>query len=143
VKVGTALLCDFATVREGLLHVISGGVTRLWRDQYPAPVGCSLALVFEVHPMEAAHPHELDVQVMSEDGVEIARVQGGFQTTPGEDTKVGESMLVPVALDLRSAGVPGPGGYSIEISVDGTHQRTLSFWVQAREDQQHQAEPGA
>ena len=140
-NVGTALLCDFATIREGLLHVVAGGITRLWRDQYPAPIGCSLALVFEVHPMEAANPHEIDVRVMSEDGEEIARVQGGFQATPGEDTKVGESLLVPVSLDLRNAGLPAPGGYSIEISVDGTHQRTLSFWAQPRAQQQ-QLEPG-
>lgn len=141
-NVGTALLCDFATVREGLLHIIAGGVTRLWRDQYPAPIGCSLALVFEIHPMEAARPHEIDVRVMTEDGAEMARVQGGFQTTPGQDAKAGESLLVPVALDLRNAGLPGPGGYSIEISVDGTHHRTLSFWVQSRDGQQ-QPEPGS
>ena len=34
---------------------------------------------------------------------------------------------MPMAINLRGAGLPGPGGYSIEISVDGTHHRTLSF----------------
>lgn len=142
-NVSTALLCDFAIVREGLLHVISGGVTRLWRDQYPAALGCSLALVFEVHPMELGRPHELEVRVLGEDGAEIATVQGGFQTAPGPDTKAGESMVVPMAFDIRGAGLPGPGGYSIEISVDGTHHRTLSFWSQPRGGQAPQLDPGS
>jgi hypothetical protein len=132
VKVGTALLCDFATVRDNLLYVVGGGVTRLWRDEYPAPMGVSLALVFEVHQMEVAHPHEIDVRVVGEDGAEIARVQGGFQTDLPPEVHVGEELLVPVALDLRNAGLPARGAYSIEISVDATHQRTLQFWAQPR-----------
>jgi hypothetical protein len=95
-------------------------------------MGVALALVFELHQMEADRPHELDVRIIGEDGAEIARVQGGFQTQVPPELNVGEELLVPVALDLRNAGLPGPGAYSIEIAVDGTHQRTLQFWSDAR-----------
>ena len=44
-KVSVAAICDFAQVREGLLSVISAGINRLWRPQYPAPMGAMLALI--------------------------------------------------------------------------------------------------
>jgi uncharacterized protein DUF6941 len=131
-RVGTALLCDFAAVRDSLLFVVGGGVNRLYRDEYPAPMGVSLALVFEVHQMEAAHPHEIDVRVVGEDGAELARMQGGFQTNLPPGVHVGEEILVPVGLDLRDVGLQTAGAYSIEISVDGTHHRTVQFWVEPR-----------
>ena len=134
-KVGTALLCDFASVRDGLLFVVAGGVTRLWRDEYPAPMNVSLALMFEVHQMEVPHPHEIDVRVVGEDGQEIARAQGGFQAALPPDIHMTEKLLVPVVLDVRQAGLPGPGAYSIEISVDGTHHQTVQFRAQPREQQ--------
>lgn len=129
-EVGTALLCDFAIVREGLLHVISGGVTRVWRQSFPAEFGCALALVFELHPMETERPHELEVRIIGEDGAEVARLEGGFQAQPGPGMKTGEMMLVPVAIDLRNVQIPGPGGYSIVVRVDTNVQRTLAFWVE-------------
>ena len=95
-NVGTALLCDFASVRDGLLFVVGGGVTRLWREEFPAPMGVCLALVFEVHQMEAPHPHQIDVRIVGVDGAQIARIEGAFQSTPGEDIHVTEQLLVPV-----------------------------------------------
>ena len=40
-----ATLCDFAQVREGLLFVSSAGITRVYRESFPAPIGVMLALV--------------------------------------------------------------------------------------------------
>jgi hypothetical protein len=34
-----ALLCDAATVRENVLHILGGGLGQLWRDVYPARLG--------------------------------------------------------------------------------------------------------
>ena len=42
-EVTTAMLSDFAQVREGLLFVSSGGITRCYREQLPAPLGVHLA----------------------------------------------------------------------------------------------------
>lgn len=132
-RVGTALLCDYASVRENLLHVVAGGITRLYRDEFPSPLNISLALIFEVHQMEFGAPHELAVRIMGEDGGEIVALQGGFQTG-AESLEIGEELLVPVALDFRNAGLPGPGAYTVEISVDGTFQRSIPFWARPRPD---------
>jgi hypothetical protein len=126
VKITTGLLCDYASIREGLLFVVGGGVTRIRRTEYPAPFGCSVALLVELHQMELARPHELELRVLGPDGENIASLKGGFQAM-GEDLDVGENLPIPVALDLRNAALPKPGRYNIEASVDGSHQLTLSF----------------
>ena len=37
-RLETALLSDHASVRDGLLFVVAGGITRVWRSQLPAPL---------------------------------------------------------------------------------------------------------
>lgn len=123
-KVVSALLCDAASVREGLLFVMGGGITRLWRQEYPAGFGCSLAMMLELHQMELERPHEIDVLLQGEDGQELARVKGGFQMG-APNLEVGETALVPFAVDLHGVSIPAPGTCTLEISVDGAHQQTL------------------
>lgn len=125
-KITTGLLCDFASVREGLLFVVGGGVTRIRRAQYPAAFGCSVALLVELHQMELSRPHELELRVLGPDGEDVANVKAGFQAR-GTDLDIGENLPVPVVLDLRNAALEKPGRYSIEASIDGGHQLTLSF----------------
>jgi len=38
-KLEAALLCDFAEVREGLLFVVAGGITRVARASLPDRLG--------------------------------------------------------------------------------------------------------
>lgn len=126
-QLAAAILCDFASVREGLLTVVGGGITRLWRPAVPAPANLSLALMLELHSMELGRDHELAVHVLSEDGEQVVEVKGGFN--PAGDLDVGENLLVPMALDLRVATLARFGTYAVEVSVDGTHHRTLQFQV--------------
>ena len=49
----TAVLCDFAQVRDRLLFVASGAVSRLYRRELPSPLGLMVGLVIEV-PLEDA-----------------------------------------------------------------------------------------
>ena len=44
-RIDTALLCDAATERDGLLNVLGGGITVATRPEFPAPLGMTLALV--------------------------------------------------------------------------------------------------
>ena len=39
-----ALLCDAATVRDSLLHILGGGIVKMAPLQYPAPIPAILAL---------------------------------------------------------------------------------------------------
>lgn len=124
----SCLLCDFAQVRNGLLYVVGGGITRLWRDEFPAPMGASLAIVFELHQQEVGRPHELAVQVMGPDGENVASVVAGFNAAALE-LELGEGLVVPVSLDLRDAGLTKHGGHVVNVAVDGTHLGESRFWV--------------
>lgn len=130
-QVASAILCDYATVRENLLYVIAGGVTRMARPEFPAPMATSLAVVLELHRTELDTPHEIRIRVQDEDGKAMAEVQGGFQLSSANLTELGvhERAYLPLALDLRPVGLPAPGWYSIEITIDGTHHRSLNFRV--------------
>lgn len=134
-EVTTALLCDFAQVREGLLFVSSGGITRCWRDEFPAALGVQLALIIEVDEIESKRPHELQVVVVGEDGKQYGELKGGFQIERGPEARPHEKTAVPMTIDLRPVGVDKYGPYDISIYVDGQHRRTLTAWVAARPDQ--------
>lgn len=129
--VAAAFLCDFAEVRERLLFALGGGITRLWREAFPASMEASLALLLELHQMELATQHELQVVVQGEDGQRVGEVKAAFQMG-ASDVDVGENLLVPIALDLRPARLPAPGSYAVEIVIDGAHQRTIQFKAMPR-----------
>src|SRR5687768_552007 len=97
--VTTALLCDFAQVREGLLFVSSGGVTDMWRESFPAPFGVCLALVIELDSIERQRPHQLEVFILDQDGGEAAAIKAAFQAAaPTSPTTV---VQAPLSIDLR------------------------------------------
>lgn len=127
-KVTTALLCDFAQVREGLLFVSSGGVTRLYRETLPAPMGICYAVVVTLDRIELQRPHEFQIVVMDVDGSQVAEARGGFQLEP-INLEVGEKQQVPLAIDLRMAGVDAYGPHSVSLYIDGNLSHETAFYV--------------
>lgn len=121
-----AMLCDFATVREGLLHILGGGINRLWREEYPAPLGVTLGLLFEVHPTEMDSEHTLEVVMIDADGKEIGNVSADFAIAPDPDNgRPGETLILPLVVPLQQVVLPAPGAYSVEVLIDGQHKRSL------------------
>ena len=140
-QVAAAFLCDSATVREGLLHSLGGGINRLWRDDFPAPVNAALALMFELHRQETDRPHELDVQVMGEDGEMVAAVKGGFQAPRHQMLELHEPQMVALVLPLHQVGLPKVGRYQIDIRVDSQHLRSITFAVRPVSEMQAFQQP--
>lgn len=128
--VTTALLCDHAQVREGLLFVLAGGITRIHRPTFPAHFGAGLALVLELDSLEARRPHQFELVVIGEDGDEVARVEA--EITVGELASVhpGENVQVPLAVDMHLTVLPAHGAYELRVYVDGEHRRTIQFWAE-------------
>ena len=128
-EISAAFLCDFAEVREGLLMALGGGITRLWRPTYPTSIDATLALLVEVPPSELDVRHQIDVAIQGPDApVGEAKVE--FQTGAGQQLEAGESVVAPIAIDLRPVQLPAPGSYSINVSVDGKFIRAVSFVAQ-------------
>lgn len=128
-RIDCALLCDAATVREGLLHILGGGVTQIARPEYPAPVGLTLALRVAVHPSEAGSQHRLEAQLVDFDGHRLIEIDVDFAPSVNQDPNdLGEEIGVNIPLNFPPQAVlNGPGRYSVEILIDGIHQVSIPF----------------
>ena len=123
--ISTALLCDFAEVREGLLFLVGGPITRLWRPQFPAPMSVCVALVLEGTEGEVAGvSHDLHVFVVDADGRSHAEARTSLQAQSqgfGELTP-GEVIPIPVVVPLLGVPLPEPGTFDVRILLDGGAQ---------------------
>jgi hypothetical protein len=71
------VLCDKATIREGLLHILGGGVRVLGRPQLPASFDVDLALMLEPETLEEFQgSHDLVITILTEDQDPV--MLGGF-----------------------------------------------------------------
>jgi hypothetical protein len=128
VHIDCALLCDAATVREGLLHILGGGITRLHRPEYPSQLGTALAVRVMVHPTEADRSHLFEARLLSEDGEDVGNVQVSFEMSkPLGGMRPGEEVSVALPLPLHGFGLPRPGPYSFELLIDGVHHASVGF----------------
>jgi hypothetical protein len=128
-EITTALLCDAATVREGLLHVLGGGLTRLWRAELPAPLGVTLALSVALGEGEFDVPHEVQIDISNPAGY-VARAMGGLQAPRPSNLEPGERLLAPVVQPLGIIPTGSYGAHVLAISLDaGAASAELQFWV--------------
>jgi hypothetical protein len=140
-RLDTALLCDAATVREGLLHILGGGITQIIRDEYPAELSVTLALRIMVHPTEMPEAHQLRIVVQGEDGEQITEVRADVRVANPELVPVGEEgeLLIPWDFPGRPK-LPTTGRYSMEILIDGVHQGTVPFRARTLAELQREIE---
>jgi hypothetical protein len=127
-RIASALLCDAATVREGLLHILGGGITRLHRPEFPAPMQVTLVAQVVLTPSEITFAHDVTAVIQTEDGDMVVQANGHLESgEPNPLLEPGESVILPLVINLANVVVPRPGGYSIEISVDEVHQTSVTF----------------
>jgi hypothetical protein len=132
VKLEAAVLCDFAEVRDNLLFVVAGGITRLWRPEFPGPMGVDLALMVSIEPAERAAPHELRVDLVDPAGATMIEMRVGLQIG-GTFADPGEVTYLPVALDFRNVIVTGPGWHTISIRFDDGPAAELRIKAEQRD----------
>ena len=128
----STILCDFAQVREGLLFVVSGGITRLALQGPDAPAQVYLAGQLEVSPAEQGRTHTVDVKVTAaESAVDLWRAEMTFTTPPADEqpTFPGESTFVPLALCIGPFLAPAPGPHDLKISVAGGDTSMSTFYI--------------
>lgn len=78
-QVRSAVICDFAELREGLLFLVAGGITRVRREAFPAPAGIYLALTLELGPADRAFPQAVEITLEGPAGERVMQVTGGIQ----------------------------------------------------------------
>ena len=129
--VRSAILCDFAQVREGLLFVASGGITRIAAPELEAPVTFFVAGELEVTPMDSASVHDVEFKVTAaETSITVWQAAMSIDTSAAnENLFAGESLHVPFALPIGPFPVLSFGPHDLKVSIDNSETQLLTFYV--------------
>lgn len=129
-EIDSVFICDAASVREGLLHVLGGGITRLWRPVLPAPLAFQVAIFVQYSLPEFGVPHDISVQFFDPQGNDFAGARGGFIPQDPGRLEEGEAMLLPMVFDFRAINVASYGHHSLKVSLGTAESEvTRDFWV--------------
>jgi len=132
VELEYAMLADSAQVAEGKTFILGGGVSILWRSQYPAPIGCVLVMQLTHHRAEADSTHEIRVQFTDADGHPvIPELNGQLQVGEPPPNVPGNLPLgAPIVIPFPPLpALQRPGAYAVEILIDGRHVKSLPVAV--------------
>lgn len=135
VRLDALILCDFAQIRDGLLFVQSGGLTRLVAPKLPAAFGFHVAAMVFMAPNEAIDAHRMVMKIKSADTAKLVatiNVQLHEVTQPVARLP-GEGRQVPVVVPLGKVAFPAPGRYDLHVDIDDQLAGDLAFRVALRD----------
>lgn len=130
-RLDALILCDFAQIRDGLLFVQSGGLTRLVANSLPAAFGCHVAAMVHMPPHEAVEAHHMVMKVKSADTATlVATIQVALHEVPRPAGLLpGEGRQVPVVVPLHKVIFPQAGRYDLQVDIDDEIAADLTFTV--------------
>jgi hypothetical protein len=136
-RVTAAMLADHATVRDGLLHVLGGGINQLFRDPLPAPLGAMLALMLQPESLDdLLETHDLEVTIKHVEGEDVGQVAKAVMTLRSAGPAAGPLGLVPVVVPFQNVPVTQTGTHQITVSLDGEQVAVIEFVVVKAADPQ-------
>jgi hypothetical protein len=137
VKLSIATFCDRATVREGLLHVLGAGVTRV-TVRPPSALPIDLALIVSAQA-EDVGKHELSIVFSRDAGERFGEIKA--QWIVSKDQFESEPVAVlPLTIPLHSFGPAKAGLLRAEIALDGNSVDTMQLVVRYAEPEVEQPE---
>lgn len=141
-KATAVILADHATVREGLLHVLGGGITRIIRDPLPGPLGVMLALMLQPDDLEdLLKSHDIEVAIKYAGPGDEELVAKAVMTLRTGAPGVGPLPPVAVAVPLQAVPINKTGKHHLTVSLDGEQAAVIEFEVVKAPDPQTD-EPG-
>ena len=132
-KLEAVVLCDAATVREGLLHTLGAGISRVWSRGLPTSVSTVVAGFATGTKDDADSLHEIKMTVYSPT-LEIGTIGGALKVgqLPPKFEK-DEHLYCPFVQDLRMVLTNEYGKHTLKIALDpGSNDEyiwTHDFWV--------------
>jgi hypothetical protein len=129
-KTSVYTLCDRATIREGLLHILGAGITTLGRPDLPAALDCDLALLLTPDYIdEITGSHNVAVGIYSDAGEAVAESQISFALDPAGQS-LDPTPSLPFSVALRNVLFSTYGHYNIQLHYDGHPLGELRFLVE-------------
>jgi len=133
-RLDALILCDFAQIREGLLFVQSGGLTRLVAQTLPAAFGCYVAAMVYMPPNEAVEAHHMVMKIKSADTATlVATINVDLHEVPRPTGLLaGEGRQVPVVIPMHKVVFQRAGRYDLQVDIDAEIAGDLTFTVAER-----------
>ena len=128
-RLAMAILADAANIREGMLNVLSAGVSEMWRKDFPAPFGAVLPLLIELDEKDDFEVLVIEAHLMHRGGDgrdEQIGVMSGQIKRQGEP---GPTTNVPSVLGWGDVMLPRPGEYYVRVNVGGVVWTDVPFRV--------------
>lgn len=129
-RLATLLLSDFAQVRDRLLFVSSGGISRVVHSTFPAHPRIYLAMVVHLPANTLGQPHRVVIKLKYPDHVAvIAQIEVKINLDQIAGAHPGEGVNVPQALDLAPIVFPHRGQVDVQVAIDDVPAGDLTFWL--------------
>ncbi|CAN5617438.1 hypothetical protein BH10ACT2_BH10ACT2_09320 [soil metagenome] len=129
-RLTTLLLSDYAQVRDRLLFVSSGGISRVVQSTFPAHPRIHLAMVVHLPVNTLGSPHRVVIKLKYPDhAAVIAQIEVKINLDQIAGANPGEGVNVPQALDLAPIVFPHPGQVDVQVAIDDEPAGDLTFWM--------------
>ena len=130
-KLDWAMLANHAEIQNGLAYINGGAIDSVNTPQLPATFVGSLVFRLTLHPTELDRPHQIEIQIRGEDGLEIAKLGGQTQVLQNQQGALPKGWDAGSLLSFALTGLRLPrfGFYSVEILIDGNHAKSIPFRV--------------
>ena len=136
-KTTALLLCDAATVREGLLNVLGAGITRLWHAGLPVALNVTVAALVAVEQHELERPHEFHFVIKDPERKVIMEAMGGFGVGRNPKLEKLEPTLFPIVVPVPPRVATNRWGkHLVEMTIDNRVRGTIEFYVLDTQEQQ-------
>ena len=122
----TAILCDVAHIRDGLIYILGGGVTRVVSPHYPGTLNIALALVIDLESSELGRPHAIEIFLVCADQGTVHNVTMTLNTMV-MDQAADETSTCPAVVPFYGVQIPQAGSYDVQIEIDGKIMKSLAF----------------
>ena len=134
-RLSTLLLSDYAQVRERLLFVSSGGISRVVQSSFPARPRIHLALVVHLPASTLGRSHRVLIKLKYPDhAAVIGQIEIKINLDQVAGANPGEGINVPQAIDLAPVVFPHPGQVDVQVAIDDEPAGDLTFWILQKPD---------
>lgn len=129
-RLSTLLLSDFAQVRDRLLFVSSGGVSRVVQSAFPAHPRIHLAMVVHLPVGTLGRSHRVLIKLKYPDhAAVIAQIEIKINLDQVAGANPGEGINVPQVIDLAPIAFAHPGQVDVQVAIDDEPAGDLTFWM--------------
>jgi len=129
VNVEWLILSDFAQIIGDKLYLQGGGWDKLTiNSSFPVEWNVGLAASFTVPWNETHQQTTVEIEVQTDDGASVAKIEGQFKVGRPADIPQGQTQRTQVAGNLRIR-LDKPGTYAIVARLEGEERSRTHFNV--------------